>query len=170
MYALYLLACWADVADEDTPRPPRDDGGSDSADSADADTDADADSDGDADADSDADGDTDADADSDAEPEVCERWNADRADLSEASWSGSTGSCDAGDMNAAGRARALRVLNLYRALADLPEVETDAGWDDDAQDCALMMHANNSLSPRRPMERAISVSTPKASKMGSFPL
>ncbi len=113
------------------------------------DTDADSDADTDADTDTDTDTDTDADTDTDTtptEPSVCARWNADRADVTEATWSGNVGSCDPGDMDAAGRARALTVLNLYRYLAGLPEVTANTGANDDAQSCALMMHANNTLS------------------------
>lgn len=77
---------------------------------------------------------------------VCARWNADRDDLAEADWSGDVASCEPGDMDADGRARALKLLNLYRFVADLPEVETEPDWDADAQECALMMDANGQLS------------------------
>jgi len=82
---------------------------------------------------------------------ICERWNADRVDMSEGSWSGSVASCDAGDVSAEGRANALRVLNLYRWMVGLPEVTTDPSRDAMAQACALMMHANGQLSHDPPM-------------------
>lgn len=83
--------------------------------------------------------------------QMCSRWTADRADMSEGSWSGNVGACDAGDISADGRANALRLLNLHRFMVGLPEVTTDPGRDAMAQECALMMHANGSLSHNPPM-------------------
>lgn len=77
---------------------------------------------------------------------TCARWNADTADMSEGTWSGNLASCDAGDISADGRENALRLFNLYRWLADLPSVTTEAERNQQAQECALMMDANNSLS------------------------
>jgi uncharacterized protein YkwD len=77
---------------------------------------------------------------------VCARWKADRANMSEGTWSGDTASCNQGDISADGRANALRLYNLYRWLADLPAVQTEASRDSMAQACALMQYANNSLS------------------------
>jgi hypothetical protein len=73
---------------------------------------------------------------------TCARWNADRADMNEGTWSGSLDSCMAGDISADGRANALRLFNLYRWLADLPEVTTSPERDQMAQECALMQAAN----------------------------
>jgi hypothetical protein len=56
-----------------------------------------------------------------------------------------------GDISADGRANALRLYNLYRWLADLPAVTTDATRDRQAQACALMMRANGMLSHTPPM-------------------
>jgi len=84
--------------------------------------------------------------DTDTEPDVCERWLADRADLSEGAWDGDSASCEAGDVSAEGRSRALTIINLYRWLADLPAVTTDPANDAATQDCALMMHAAGELS------------------------
>ena len=81
---------------------------------------------------------------------VCERWNADRANMSEGSWSGSVGACDAGDVTAAGRDNALRIVNLYRWLAGQHEVTHDGTRNQKAQECALMMDANNQLSHTPP--------------------
>jgi uncharacterized protein YkwD len=81
---------------------------------------------------------------------VCDRWRADRADLSEGSWSGSIVSCNPGDVAANGRNNALKLVNLYRWLAYLPEVALDGGRNSMAQECALMMHANHTLSHRPP--------------------
>jgi hypothetical protein len=80
---------------------------------------------------------------------VCARWAADRT-LDEGSWSGSVETCEPGDTSPAGRANALRIMNLYRWLAGLPEVETAASLDAKAQACALMMAANQQLSHNPP--------------------
>jgi hypothetical protein len=82
--------------------------------------------------------------------EVCDRWNADRADLSEGTWSGSVSECRAGDISAEGRANALKLVNLYRFMAGLPEVTTDPTRDSKAQACALMTDANNALDHTPP--------------------
>ena len=81
---------------------------------------------------------------------VCARWTADRANLSEGTWSGSTASCTAGDLSADARANALRLVNLYRWLAALPPVVTDPTHDAQDQACALMMRANNMISHTPP--------------------
>jgi len=49
-------------------------------------------------------------------------------------------------MGAAARANALRLVNLYRWLAELPAVVTDPTKDMQDQQCALMMRANNMIS------------------------
>lgn len=78
--------------------------------------------------------------------DVCERWTAARADLSEGTWSGDTATCDAGALSDDARATALRLVNLYRALAGLPAVGEDAAKSAAAQECALMMHVNGQLN------------------------
>jgi len=79
----------------------------------------------------------------DRSPEgTCARWNADRANRDEGTWSGSVDTCTAGDISPDGRANALRLFNLYRWLADLPEVATSPERDQMAQECALMQAAN----------------------------
>ena len=87
----------------------------------------------------------------DAAAQLCERWKSDRAELGEGSWSGAVDGCDAGTMSADGRANALRLVNLYRYIADLPPVTEDPVRTGKAQDCALMMHANGQLSHTPPM-------------------
>lgn len=82
---------------------------------------------------------------------VCERWTSDRADTSEGTWSGSVAACDPGDVSADGRTNALRLLNLYRWMVELPEVTTDPARDAATQACALMMEANGALSHDPPM-------------------
>jgi uncharacterized protein YkwD len=77
---------------------------------------------------------------------TCARWNGDRANMSEGTWSGAVASCTVGDISADGRANALKLINLYRWLADLPPVVTDPARDAQAQACSLMMEAEGSLS------------------------
>jgi hypothetical protein len=81
---------------------------------------------------------------------TCARWRADRANLGEGTWSGNVASCVVGDISPDGRENALRLFNLYRWLADLPAVVTEASRDARAQACALMMDANNMLSHSPP--------------------
>ena len=82
----------------------------------------------------------------DRQTQVCLRWTCDRAELSEGTWSGNVAACMPGDLTAAARANALKLLNTYRFIADLPPVTTVANRDSAAQDCALMMDAANMLS------------------------
>ena len=77
---------------------------------------------------------------------MCDRWKADRADISEGTWTGNLTSCDAGDLTGPGRANALRQVNLYRFFAGLPPVTEDATKSMNAQACALLQHANKMLS------------------------
>lgn len=81
---------------------------------------------------------------------VCDRWNSDRADLKEGSWNGSVNQCDAGDTSDAGRANALKLVNLYRYMAGLAPVATSPARDQSAQQCALMIDANNKTSHSPP--------------------
>ena len=83
---------------------------------------------------------------------TCARWNADRADMNEGTWDGDLASCDPGMISENAHDNALRLVNLYRWLADLPSVTTDAERDRKAQACALLMDANNKLSHDPPMD------------------
>lgn len=83
---------------------------------------------------------------------TCARWNSDRADMGEGTWSGSVANCDPGDISADGRANALKLVNLYRWLADLPTVTTSDDRNAEAQACALLMEANGMLSHDPPMD------------------
>lgn len=87
---------------------------------------------------------------SDPVGKVCWRWNNDRKDLSEGSWSGNVKTCDAGDVSATGRANALRQVNLVRYLAGLPAVSDDATLNAKSQACAMITWANASLSHQPP--------------------
>ena len=70
--------------------------------------------------------------------------------MSEGTWSGNVAACDPGDLSANARTNALRLVNLYRFLADLPAVTNDPTLDAGDQACALMMRANNMLSHTPP--------------------
>ncbi len=143
---LAALACaaWVGLAAagcdrDDTPAGDDDTGDDDTGDDDTGDDDA---------GDDDDTGDDDAGDDDTSGPPwqaMCDRWNADRADMSEGGWTGDVGTCDAGDMTGAGRDNALRLINLYRDLAGLPPVATDPGRDASSQECALMMDAANDL-------------------------
>jgi hypothetical protein len=78
--------------------------------------------------------------------DLCERWKAARASLSEGAWSGSTASCDPGDMSAGAREIALGLHKLYRSMAGLEPVEMTDEGNRLAQGCALLMDANGQLS------------------------
>jgi hypothetical protein len=81
---------------------------------------------------------------------ICARWRWDREDLSEGTWTGSVDTCTSGDVTGGGRENALKLVNLYRWLVDLPPVVADPARNQQAQDCALMMHANGTLNHRPP--------------------
>src|SRR5687767_12237123 len=82
--------------------------------------------------------------------EVCRRWAADRVDRSEGTWTGNADTCVAGDVTEPGRTNALKILNLYRFLAEMPEVTTDPVRNQKAQECALMQSVNGGLSHTPP--------------------
>jgi Cysteine-rich secretory protein family len=81
---------------------------------------------------------------------VCPSWNSDTDDMDEGDWSGDVATCTAGDVNSIGRNNALKMINLYRWMAGLPSVDHDSTLNDKAQECALMMDANNTLSHTPP--------------------
>jgi hypothetical protein len=85
----------------------------------------------------------------DRRAQVCRRWTCDRADRGEGIWTGSLSACIPGD-NLIGRTNALKLVNLQRFLAQLPEVTSDPVRDRKAQQCALMMNANLQLSHAPP--------------------
>jgi hypothetical protein len=82
--------------------------------------------------------------------DVCAVWRQERAWRDEGVFSGNAEECRTGD-NPVGRANALGQLNLLRWLAGLPDtVQTDAALDQAAQQCAVLAHANDSLSHTPP--------------------
>lgn len=83
----------------------------------------------------------------DRETQVCLRWACDRADLAEGTWvGGDTNTCTAGD-NPIGRANGLKVLNLYRFLAGVPELTEWTAAPNAGQACAMAYKANGNMSP-----------------------
>ncbi|HEY4239639.1 MAG TPA: hypothetical protein VGM88_07480 [Kofleriaceae bacterium] len=64
-------------------------------------------------------------------------------DRAEGTWTGSVATCDAGDVTPPARANALKLLNLYRFLSNMPEVTEDTTMDSEAQQCALIQSANS---------------------------
>jgi len=117
----------------------------------DGDSDVDVDADADVDTDTDVDGDTDTDTTTNPAVQVCNRWTGDRADLSEGSWSGDVGSCSAGDISQSAQDNTLKLVNLYRFVAGQDPVTQDANMSAGAQECSLMMDANNALSHAPPV-------------------
>ncbi len=100
--------------------------------------------------------------------EVCRRWTEDRKDMGEGTWSGSVASCDAGDLSSPGRENALKLVNLYRFLADMPTVVMDPARNTVAQQCALMQSANG-LSHEPPTTwKCYTAEGAKASSMSSI--
>jgi hypothetical protein len=78
--------------------------------------------------------------------ELCMRWNDAHASLDEGAWNGSTSSCEAGTMSEEDLAKAYELHSMYRTMAGLEPVEmTDAG-NALAQECAMLMAANGTIS------------------------
>ena len=83
--------------------------------------------------------------------EVVARWNDTYFDNTPFSWSGSISGCAAGDTTEAFKYAVLKRLNYYRAMAGLPgNLSLDMSFSAKAQQAALMMDANNSLSHSPP--------------------
>jgi len=79
------------------------------------------------------------------------RWNHDLSMAPPGTWNGDVGSCDAGEYLNGGKASSTTLVNLFRWLADLPPVPLNEANSAKAQECALMMHANGTLSHSPPM-------------------
>lgn len=77
---------------------------------------------------------------------VCYRWNTDRADMSEGVWDGSVDTCDPGTVDPDSVEKALRLVNLFRWISGLSEVQTTPELNERAQDCALIMEAYGGLT------------------------
>lgn len=68
-----------------------------------------------------------------------------------AGWNGNSATCTAGDTTAAYKTAMTRMVNYYRAMSGLPgNVALNATFSAKAQQAALMMRANNSLSHTPP--------------------
>lgn len=77
---------------------------------------------------------------------ACNRWSADRVDLSEGTWTGKVSGCQPGTLSDQAMDNAVRLVNLYRHFAGLPAVNHDPALSEKAQACALIMAANKALS------------------------
>lgn len=93
---------------------------------------------------------SDSDGSTSASGDVCERWNGARENLAEDTWNGNVETCDAGDMSDEARASALRLVNLYRSLSGLGPVEMTDEGNRLAQECALLMRANGTITHTPP--------------------
>jgi hypothetical protein len=78
--------------------------------------------------------------------EICARWKADRASLSEGMWTGSVDGCQVGETAAEALENAHRLHTLYRFMAGLEPVEMTDEGNRLAQGCALLMAANGRIS------------------------
>jgi len=73
---------------------------------------------------------------------LCDEFRLAVADLTPGAWSGSTATCDAGDVGDDGRDSVIRLTNYYRSLAGLDPISRDRALEPLAQECALMMASN----------------------------
>ena len=77
---------------------------------------------------------------------VCSRWACAHANLVAARWDGDALRCAPGMIDERAHKTALGLVNAYRFLAGVPEIEPEPRWDGPAQECALLAHANKKLS------------------------
>ncbi len=82
--------------------------------------------------------------------EACARFNADRAVMKEYAWNGSIAACNAGEMSLDWQEAALLNVNLYRWFAGVEPLALNPAYFAGEQKCALMLHANKSLSHNPP--------------------
>ncbi|MEY4508346.1 MAG: hypothetical protein RLZZ450_468 [Pseudomonadota bacterium] len=84
------------------------------------------------------------------EGDTCGRWKAARVSLDEGKWTGNAEACEAGDMSEDARTNALRLFNYYRTSVGLAAVTTTPEGNRLAQNCALLMRANNTITHTPP--------------------
>ncbi len=65
-------------------------------------------------------------------------------------WTGDTAGCRAGAVSGAAQQATLRMVNYFRSMVDLPSVTFDPALSTKAQQAALMMSANGTLSHTPP--------------------
>lgn len=83
--------------------------------------------------------------------EVVARWQDTYFENTPFSWTGSVSNCTAGDTTEAFKRAVLKRLNYYRAMAGLPgNLSLELAFSAKAQQAALMMDANDSLSHSPP--------------------
>ncbi len=83
--------------------------------------------------------------------EVCDRWEQDYPKQSTTVFTSSGSQCDAGEIDPVAHADAMRRVNLHRWLLGMEAATVDWGNQAKAQEAALMMDANSSLSHTPPM-------------------
>lgn len=80
---------------------------------------------------------------------VCQAWTCATQDPPTPAWTGDVATCAPGD-DPALREAAVRLTNAYRLMAGLPAVSGNPTSEARAQQCAVMQHANHSLSHEPP--------------------
>jgi hypothetical protein len=90
------------------------------------------------------------DADRVADLAACSRYEQATASVDEGVWTGDPATCDPGEAPSVGVDNAMRLVNYARELAGVDALELDPAAADGTQECALMMHANASLSHQPP--------------------
>lgn len=82
---------------------------------------------------------------------LCDAWQAGRIALSNGGeWSGNVSACTPGTLSNSGLNNTLTLVNAYRAVAQLEPSSYDTALNAEAQQCALMMHANRALAHNPP--------------------
>jgi hypothetical protein len=85
--------------------------------------------------------------------QVCHAWKCGMREGRDPSpWDGDPVACSPGRADFGSAERALRLVNLHRALAGVPPVTLEPAWTSAAQECALLAHANEALSHEPPPE------------------
>ena len=82
--------------------------------------------------------------------QVCSRWNQDYPKQSTSVFTSNGNTCDAGQIEPDAHADAMRLVNLHRWLLGLDAAGVDWANQAKAQEAALMMHVNSSLSHSPP--------------------
>lgn len=79
------------------------------------------------------------------ELDACARWETDRSYWNAAIWTGDPNTCDAGELDPSTSSVMMRGANLYRHLAGLPDLVENADKSEAAQQCALILEANDTF-------------------------
>ena len=87
--------------------------------------------------------------------QVCSRWNQDYPKQSTSVFTSNGNTCDAGQSEPDAHADAMRLVNLHRWLLGLDAAGVDWANQAKAQEAALMMHVNSSLSHSPPDRKSV---------------